>query len=175
MNKDKINILNEIISNYNQYKPSHLQDDIDAVLKCGITEATQLGKSHCNLISFWAMNYADGKTDLSYRNFFQKSYEKKLVEENGNMLITKDKLCPIVFGFDFKLKYSHNFEDVLNPILLNPDKFYQMRILDRSHFMSCYIDKGVLMISDTSSRGIGVSAKTAKRIDKVHFAWLMEI
>jgi hypothetical protein len=41
--------------------------------------------------------------------------------------------------------------------------------------MSCYVDKGVLMISDTSSRGIGVSAKTCKRVDKTHFSWILEI
>jgi len=179
MEQSKIDKLNSIIPEYNQYKQCQLQKDIESVLDCGNVKAFEYGKSHCNLISFWVCNVADGKTDMSYADFFGELIEKKYCQPNGNLLIKKDQLCKDVFGFDFEIKKFQDFEDVLNPFRLNDKKFYQMRIMNSSHLMSCYIQyvdgKPTLMLSDTNDRGVGVKAEGKKRIDNKYFSWLLEI
>jgi hypothetical protein len=179
MEQSKIDKLNTIIPEYNQYKQCQLQIDIDSVLDCGNVRAFNLGKSHCNLISFWACNVAAGKTDISYVDFFGKLIKNSLCEPNGKLLINKELLCRDIFGFDFTIKYFQDFEDVLNPFRLDMNKFYQMRIINTSHFISCYIEledkKPVMMLSDTNDRGIGVKAEGCKRINPKYFSWLLEI
>ena len=173
--EEKIAILNDIVSRYNQYKPSELQKDIDAVLECGSAEATKKSKSHCNLVSFWALNVASGITDLTYADFFYQCLKKKYCQSNGNILVQKTFLSKKIFDFEFEVIQFKDYEDVLNPEKLNPEKLYQMRIINGSHFMSCYLQDGVLMLSDTSKRGIGVIAAKASRVDADHFAWILQI
>ena len=171
----KIEKLNSIVSRYNQYKESDLQIDIMSVLKCDYDEASRLGRSHCNLVSFWALNFASGITDLSYEDFFRKCLKKKQCQENGNIIVYKTELCTKIFNYDFKITQFKDFAEVLSPESLNPDKLYQMRIINGSHFMSCYLEDGILKLSDTSSRGIGVIAARASRVNEDHFAWLLQI
>ena len=173
--EDKIEKLNSIITEYNQYKESQLQIDIDKVLKCGNVKAYDIGLKYCNLISFWALNVASGKTEMTFEEFLRTCLKKKQCDETGNIIVQKTELCKKIFKYDFEIVQFKEFEDVLNPIRLNPDKLYQMRILNGSHFMSCYIQDGILMLSDTSKRGIGVIAARASRVNKDDFAWLMEI
>jgi len=175
MQQDKIDKLNSIIAKYNQYEPSELQKDIITILDYGSKEAFKLGKSHCNLISFWALNVASNKTDMAYSYFFKTLIDKKYCEPNGNLLITKDVLCKEVFDYEMELKYFKNFDDVIDPFRLDENKFYQMRIINSSHFMSCYIQDGKLYLSDTNDRGIGVTAVGKKRIAREYFSWLLEI
>ena len=179
MENEKIEKLNSIISNYNQYKQCQLQLDIDAVLHCGNVKAFDFGKSHCNLISFWVCNVASDKTDMSYADFFGTLIKKDWCEPNGKLLIGKDRVCKDIFDYYFEIKYFQDFEDVLNPFRLDVNKFYQMRIINTSHFMSCYVQnvdgKPTLMLSDTNDRGIGVKAEGQKRIDNKCFSWLLEI
>lgn len=175
MNQDKIDKLNSIIPRYNQYTQSQLQIDIDTVLDCGNVKAFDYGKSHCNLISFWACNVASGKTDMAYSYFFKSLIDKKYCQPDGTLLIKKDQLCKEIFNYDFEIKYFQDFKDVLDPINLDSEKFYQMRIINTSHFISTYVQDGKLYLSDTNDRGIGVLAVGKKRIDKNYFSWLLEI
>lgn len=173
--EEKIKILNDIVSRYNQYKPSELQKDIEAVLDCGNVKAFEYGKMHCNMVSFWALNVASGITDITYADFFYQCLKKKYCESNGKILVQKTYLSKKIFDYEFEVIQFKDFEDVLNPFRLNPEKLYQMRIVNSSHFMSCYLQDNILMLSDTSKRGIGVIAARASRVNAEDFAWLLQI
>lgn len=180
---DKIKILNNIIKTHNQFKCSQLWTDISVVCECVIDEAAEFAKTHCNMISFYALLVAEKKYYGMYRDFFRFCLDNKFLGTknshpykgfiNLDKGIITDKLG--ISGMSY-VKYR-DFEDILNPkARLKNGQLYQMKIKANTsgfHFMACYVLDGVVYISDTSYRGIGVSA--IDHITDKNFEWIMEI
>lgn len=189
MSPDRIEILNDIIKDYNQFTRSKLHEDIISVLGCTKSEADDLAKTHCNMVSFWACCVASGKTGRNYMEFFWlcletdievkpesgKPYISKGCNREGKILVGKEFLCPAIFGFEFNPVWYENYSYVKNPSKLDPDCFYQLKIQKTDHYMACYIENGILKLSDTNNRGIGIPAIKGKRVDQAHFKWLLKI
>ena len=137
------------------------------------------GKSHCNLLSWYFGLYAQKKIDMSYTEYFKILLEKKCCNEDGKLLLTKNKITPVCFGFDYDVVYLSDFSNVINPSQLYKNSFYQLKIINTMHYMITWIenikDTPMLLLADTNNRGIGILARLAKRVDKDHFAWLLEI
>jgi hypothetical protein len=116
---------------------------------------------------------------MSYAEYFKTILYKSYCTGEGELLKTKDVIAKDCFGLDFPVAYLSDFNNVLNPSGLYKNGFYQLKIINTMHYMISWIeivkDKPELMIADTNNRGIGVLARTAKRINKEHFAWLLEI
>lgn len=184
MNPDRIDILNGIIKRYNQFTWSDLHNDIVSVLGCSKYEASDLARSHCNMVSFWACMFASQKIDITYRDFFYlcldtdiktKDYTDKGCNKEGRLLVGKEYLCPAIFGFSFDPVFYESYNHVKNPAKLNPDRFYQLKITNTDHYMACYIENGILKLSDTNNRGIGIPIVKAKNAGEARFKWLLEI
>jgi len=175
MEQSKIEIVKQLAKDYNQFEKSLLQPAIIQVTKCNQSQAVTWGQSHCNLLSWYFGLYADKKIDMSYSEYFKTLLDKNCCNEAGKTLFVKDKIAPICFGFEYDVKYLTNFDNVLNPDKLNKDSFYQLKINNSSHYMISWIEKIELMLADTHDRGYGVLAKTAKRVDKEHFEWMIRI
>ena len=188
MNTERIQTISDIIRNYNQFDPdSQLFRDIQAVTGCRKSEIAGIADGHCNLISTWAIMFASGKTEMSYRDYFSKclttdvydkknKYTSKGCNVEGKIQVGKEYLLPAIFGVDFNPVFYEDFEDVINPSArLNPDCFYQMKIQNSDHYIACCIDKnGLFVIFDTGRRGVNVPAIGANRINEKYFKWLLE-
>lgn len=189
MNNGEFIFLNTIVANYFQFQKQHpgqhsaLFDDIKLVLKCTQSQAEAFASTHCNMLSFWALNYAQGKTDMGYADFFENMLENNFCNKEGFIKVGKDPehskeiICDEIFGFQFKLVYFEDYEDVVNPgKRLNEKKGYQLKMKgDTSgfHFISCYIDSGVLKGADSSYRGTPFDL--VKKINSKNFIWLLEV
>ena len=172
MHVERINQFNKIISTHNQYKSnSFLWVDIRDVW--GVTEkkAKKLAKEYCNVISFYAVLKAGGFIDVSLYQFMSalkdeplinkkgKKTKKKLLRRDG-FLRNKKQICKL-YDFDISKVYFETFNVVEGASNLDDKYFYQMKINQRwkgYHFMGCYIQGGILYLSDSSKRGIGVRA-----------------
>lgn len=176
-----INELNEIISKYNQFKHSQLWLDIMKVLNCDEKTAASYADSHCNMVSFWACLKASGKTNIAYDDFFRKSLATIINDpengvnrgcnEHGRINVNKKYLCRAVLDLEYEPIYYKSYDYIFNPIRLNENKLYQVKI--SGHYMACYIENGIFNLSDTSSRGIGVVA--TKYVTPTNFLNLLEI
>jgi hypothetical protein len=176
MKRIKYTVLNSIIECYPQFKEnSLLYSEIMKAIDCKMSEAKEYAATHCNMLSLWAILRADSNYDKGYSEFFKWM----LVENNCTVkgYINKDK--EIIFKSlginEYTGKYFEEYEDVLNPIRLDIDRFYQMKIKGNTsgfHFMACYIQGDKLYITDSSSRGIGVPA--VDHITEKNFVWLKE-
>ena len=159
----KIDTLNCITLNYNQYKPSHLWTDISDVLNISQAEAKILASTHCNLVSTWALLFVTEKTDMLYEEFFRYCIENNYAKENGFLNVDKVTLFKTL-DYDFKPIYNRDY-DTLDTL---PEGFYQMRI--KGHFMACYkTDR--LYLSDTSFRGYGIHYTIVPHNE---FKWLLK-
>lgn len=185
MNKLQSDILNSTIANYFQFakqfpdKKSLLFADIIKVLECTQAMAEKFASTHCNMVSFWALNYSQGKTKMGYADFFENMLENNYCNKEGFIKVGKNVVCSQIFGFDFKIEYFEDYEDVLKPLIkLKVEDGYQVKMkADTSgfHFMSAYVDKesGLLMGSDTSYRG--TPFVLAEKIKQKNFVWLMRV
>ena len=174
MDKQKINKLNNIIKDYNQFIYSHLIEDIQSVLFCNRKQAFDFADSHCNPISLYALLYADDKIDISYKQFFRNLLDADFVRKNGFIKVLKEEIYSYYnIPFNNPLTFFEDYEDLINPSLrLNPNKFYQLKI--KGHYMACYVDdNNELRLSDTSTRGINKRAKDF--VKQSQFKWLLEI
>lgn len=176
MINEKIEILNEIIKNHPQFqKKSFLYDDIMDALGCSLDKAKELATTHCNMISFYAILFSDGIYPDNYSQFFKWMLGKGYCNEKGYIRVEKEIILDKL-GFQKKLIKYINVDDIINPVKLNTEKFYQVKIHGNTtgfHFMAGYIDDGVFKISDTSYRGIGV--KASDHITEKNFCWIMEV
>ena len=133
---------------------------IKSVLKCSEAEAERIGSTHCNLVSMYAPIRAKGLFNAEYDKFFQACLDSKYVTKQG--YITDKPLLLKYLKIESPLTTYREYEDILDPgTRLKQDKFYQVKIKSQSggdHFMSTYIKSGILYLSDTSFRGIGVKA-----------------
>lgn len=176
MNKLKQDLLNSIIECYPQFKEkSLLYDEILKTLDCKLSEAKSYAATHCNMLSFWAILRADSKYDKGYSEFFKWMLTENNCTVQGYINKDKEEILKQLNITDCTGTYFEEYEDVLSPIRLNPDKFYQIKIKGNTsgfHFMACYVNDKKLYLSDTSSRGIGVEAE--KFITDKNFIWLKE-
>ena len=175
MDKGKIEIVKGLAKDYNQYDKSLLQSAIKQVTGCNDSQAAEWGHSHCNLLSWYFGLFAEQKIMMPYAMYFESLLKNKCCNEAGNMLLTKDNIAPLCFGFEYPVDYLYDFDNVLNPSNLDPESFYQLRIINSSHYMCSWVENSKLMIADTHDRGYGVPAIGAARIDKEHFSWMMKI
>jgi hypothetical protein len=180
MNVIKIDNLNDIISTHPQFKKRSIAyDAVSMTLGCTLSDAKENVAFHCNMLSLYSCIRADERYHGSYYNFFKFAYENKFCNERGyigaipgndkpDLLKNLNVISPLT-------KYT-DFEDIINPFRLNPDKFYQMKIkADTSgfHYMACYINDDKFYISDTSYRGIGV--ESLKYVNQKNFQWIKEV
>lgn len=179
MDIEKIELVKDLAREYNQFQPSKLPESIMNVTGCNKSQAITWGESHCNLLSWYFGLYTSGKINMSYEEYFGLLLKNKCCNKAGKTLFTKDIIAKKCFGFDFKPIYIEDWNFVIDPSSLNPDSFYQLKIHTSDHYMISWIDnikgKSELFIADTNDRGYGVIAKKAKRIDKSHFRWILEI
>ena len=184
MNKLQSDILNSTVANYFQFqhqfpdKHSLLFDDIKKVLGCSESQAEGFASSHCNMLSFWALNYSQGKTSMGYADYFENMLENNFCNKEGFIKVDKSVVCDQIFGYKFDMEYYEDYEDVLKPLLkMSPDNGYQIKIKADSsgfHFMSAYIDEnGILMGVDSSYRG--TPFVLADKVSQNNFIWLMKV
>jgi hypothetical protein len=174
--------INELLSQYPQFKKtSLLYDSIVQALGCGLSKAKDLAATHCNIISFWGIIYSSGEYKNTYAKFFKWMLDEGYLGTetsppekgyiNCNKKIILDKLL-----IDSTLTEYRDYEDIINPFRLNPEKYYQVRIkADTSgkHFMACYLEDGVLFGTDTSYRGNPF--KLTDKVTQKNFEVLLEV
>ena len=165
----RIAIFNKIITENNQFKDnSNLWKVIKEVWNVSDKDAKELAKEYCNVISFYAVSYANELIDCSLADFMYKLKDKKLFRKDG-YLKDKSKILKC-FNVNFKKKYVETM-DTNN---LDNNKFYQMRIktgFNSYHFIGCYIENKRLYLSDSSNRGIMVLVEDAISIKQ--FNWML--
>ena len=176
MKKINIEILNEIIETHPQFKKtSLLYDGIVKSLGCTPDRSKDLASTHCNMVSFYAVLTASGTYFGKYNEYFSWMLKKGYCDVNGYIKAEKATILEELGITASLLKYNE-LEDIIDPIRLNPDRFYQIKIKGNTsgfHFMAGYIEDGIFKISDTSYRGIGVIA--TDHITSKNFVWIMEI
>lgn len=160
-----MNKINLLLKDYPQFKKqSLLFDNISEALGCGIPKASELARTHCNLVSFWAILFSSGNYKSSYAKFFKWMLEENYCDTHGYILTDKKNVLDKLL-IDSTLETYRDFEDIVNPFRLNPEKYYQIKIkgdTEGFHFMACYLEDGILYGPDTSYRG-----NPFKLLDKV--------
>lgn len=182
MNQEKIQLLHSIILERWQFpqqhdgKVSELHRDIQIVLKCSGDEAIQYASTFCNFISFYATTFSAGYHSMAFTEFFKESLNNKITDKTGYLFFTKKQIADY-FGWESKEPvYISDYKNLVNPIRLDPEKFYQIKMKADTHgfhFLAAYIDNGKFFIDDTSYRGIGTEA--TKYINKNNFVWVSEV
>lgn len=176
MKRIKYTILNSIIESYPQFKEnSLLYSEIMKTIDCKFSEAKEYAATHCNMLSFWAIIRSDSKYDKGYSEFFKWMIEENYCNHKGYIKTEKETILKALDIDDCTGNYFEEYEDVIDPLRLDSNRFYQMKIKGNTsgfHFMACYVDGGKLYLSDSSSRGIGVPA--INHITDKNFIWLKE-
>ena len=180
MNVIKIDNLNDIIETHPQFKKKSLAyDAVSAALDCTLTKARELVATHCNMLSLYACIRADEKYHGTYHQFFKLSYLNGFCNHKGYIGKNASKDKPELLEF-FSIKSSltkyEDFEDIINPFRLNPDKFYQIKMKADTqgfHYISGYIQDDKFYCSCTSYRGTGWKAE--KYLNENNFVWAKEI
>jgi len=176
MEERKIHIVKQLAKDFNQFEKSKLQPAIAAACPdASPATVRDWGESHCNLLSWYFALTADKKIDLTYTDYFKKLLRTGCCDEAGYLQVEKNKASKI-FGVTQNNDYLMDFENVLNPEFLDPDSFYQLKLINSMHYMIAWVeDSNVLKIADTHDRGYGVPAIGADRIDQKHFKWLLRM
>ena len=158
------------IKKRNQFKRSHLTDEIMNVLDCSEKSALGYQKGHCNLVSFWGIMYAAGLYTSDYGEFYRFLRSHNLSDgqpyaaENGWMKVSKSKL-PRMLGIDKDVKQLSSI-----PTDRNPGDLYQVSINGGHHFIAaCVADDLQVYIFDTNDRGcpVEIGQGLARKHDKV--------
>ena len=163
-------VLYNTMKDYNQFKKSKLQPAIMQVYNCSYTDAYDLGKSHCNIVSLWGILFSMGLIEKEY-NFFLKDCAKKgIVKSNGYVNYLKPDIFKIL-GIKAK-----NIRHKTIPVDLFPGRFFQISINDNHHFMaSATNNEGQLLLYDTNDRPYGTDIIDALVYKKDRLHWLEEI
>lgn len=161
--------LKAMLVNYNQFQKSDLQPAIMRVIKCSYTEAYTLGKTHCNMISFWGLLYCQGLYEKGYDAFFRYCLDNKICKTNGYFFLDKPDILKKL-NIDATIEF---FKTI--PEDLKANQFYQIAINDKSHFMAgASADDGNIYLFDTNNRPYGEELLSAlKETDKI--TWLKRI
>lgn len=167
---NKIEVFNDIIRRNNQFaEPTELYVSVAEAWDITDLEAKVVDNEYCNVISFYALCFASGILTDSLTDFILKGKKNDLIRKDGFMK-NKSKILRL-YDYEFTPVYMENFKYIQNDEII-PDGFYQMKI-SSPHFMGCYCYEGILYLSDTNDRGIGVIAK--EKIKAKQFEWIMPI
>lgn len=176
MKKINIEILNEIIELHPQFKKkSLLYDSIIQSFGYNLERAKELASTYCNMISFYAILRASEMYHETFSTFITWMFDKGYSDVHGYIKAEKATILDELGVTATLLKYNE-LEDIIDPIRLNADRFYQIKIKGNTsgfHFMSGYVEDGIFKLSDTSYRGVGVIA--TDHINNKNFVWIMEI
>ena len=177
MKESKITIIKDIASHYMQFSSSSLAFlAVSEVLNISLHDARKLVSTHCNILSLWLILKASGNYDRSYKDYFAWLLKNNFCDKKGFTLVAKEIILKKL-GIESELNRTEEFEDILDPMRLNDEHFYQLRIKSKTpggtHFLAGYIQNGVFKICDTSERGIGVDA--VDHINEENFLWAMEV
>ena len=157
--------LKEILIDYNQFKKSKLQPDIMRVFDCSYTEAFELGKTYCNVITTWALVYANGSYNKSFAIFLRDCFNKKLCTKEGYFKVDK----PVIFeklGIKCRIEKSYDYPDV------GPGEVYQIALNDKHHFTAgASTDDNEIMLFDTNDRPYGEELMKALSVKNDSIVW----
>ena len=163
---------NQFIRTHNQFPEenkvkSELPEDIIYVTGCDLKQALKWAETHCNMLSFYAVLFAQGLIDMSYRTFFKLSLKDGWSNERGYIDWEKEDVLKKLNIKKKIVKYSH-------PKDIDGDKFYQVLLTNKhgKHFIFGYKENGVAKYSDTNYRGIDV--QTFQLGDKILWAKTLE-
>jgi hypothetical protein len=168
----------------NKQKPAHPEDSelwqsIQKGFNCTAEEAQYFAASHCNSMSFYALCMARGFIDFPYSTWCSLLVDNGYMTKKGYLEHTKIDVAKF---FDFndrftELKYCEDYEDAMDAKDFDPEKGYNIKVHSNSgvgfHFMSAYVEKEKLYLSDSGSRGIKVEARSV--IPKEKFLWTLEV
>jgi hypothetical protein len=171
-----IQVFNSIVATHPQFtEDSFLFEEIQTALGCSKKAAKDYAKTHCNLISTYAIFRASGIYKEDYLSFFKFMLDNNHCNAAGRIFTGKEVIAK-KFGTDITINYFYDYEDILNPFRIDKHKFVQYKIKGNTtgdHFMAGYVTDGKLYLSDTSYRGIAVLAE--EFITPKNFTWLSEI
>jgi len=148
--------LKALLIDYNQFRKSKLQMCIMKVLNCSYTKAFELGKTHCNLLSTWALLYALQIYVESYEAFFRECLAKGLCDEHGDMKVDKID-TPDGPGLFTRLGIKCNITKYGSiPDDLEAGQLFQIALNGKHHFIAgaSAEDKNI-MAFDTNDRPYG--------------------
>lgn len=170
--------LKALLTDYNQFKKSKLQLEIMAVLHCSYTEAFELGKTFCNILSTWAILFAIGAYDKSFASFYRQCLTLKLCTKEGFFNVDKIDTAdePGLFT-QLGLKVNIIKYDKL-PDNFEPHQAFQIAINQRHHFMAgASADDGQAFLFDTNNRSYGAEIHEAlsQKNDKVDWVKIFEL
>ena len=158
------------ISIRNQFHKSQLTEDIMQATGCEEKKALEYQKTHCNLLSFWAMLYSQQYTDLSYRDFFKWCMDEGYLgkegspPENGYINAKKEDIIRKLEVDAQIIKYE------AFPADRKTGECYQVSINGNHYFIAAIVneDKSV-DIFDTNDRGcpVEIGRGFAKKHDKI--------
>lgn len=160
----------------NQFERSMLADDIMSVVGCEEEKAFELGKTHCNLLSFWAQLFALGWVKMPYADFFKYCLDKKFLGKKDSppekAFINVDKKV-ILRSLDITAGITKYLSAPKNRKV---NDIYQISINGNHHFICGIVGDDLnVYIFDTNDRGLGVEIGRAfaKKHDKPD--WFKEI
>lgn len=162
--------LQEELSIRNQFKKSQLTDDIFQVFGCTLTEALEYQKTHCNVLSLWAIMYAQQYTEMSYADFLKFCLENKYLGREGSVpakgyLNATKKAIFEKLGIDAQVIQYATF-----PNDRKPGECYQVSINGNHHFIAAIVNENKSVdIFDTNDRGcpVEIGQGFSKRHDKL--------
>lgn len=170
--------LKALLVEYNQFRKSKLQTEIMAVLSCSYTEAFKLGKTHCNMISTWAILFAIGAYQGSYASFFRKCLTLRLCNNEGFFNVDKIDTTdgPGLFT-QLGLKVKVTKYDKI-PDSFEPHQAFQIAVNGKHHFLAgASADGGQAFLFDTNDRlyGAEIHEALAQKNDKVDWVKIFEL
>lgn len=177
MKNDKIKKILNVVSELQQFKDdSKLYGIISDVIHTDKKRAKELASTYCNMVSTYAILRASDNYKNEFNVFLDMMIKRGYAEANGWINLTKSELFQALKITGYINKSFKDFEDVLNPLRLNPDKFYQVKIKADTHgvhFFAAYISDGVVYGVDSSYRGCPFII--ADKIKPEKFEWISEV
>lgn len=159
--------LKAVLEDYNQFKKSNLQPAIMKVMNCSYEKAFDLGKTHCNMISTWAIIFALEAYNKSYEAFFRDCRKKGICSPEGFFYYDKPEFFPKL-GIECKItKYDSIPPD------LSAGQVFQIAINNKAHFMAgASADDGNIYLFDTNDRPFGEELIKALMVKSDKITWI---
>lgn len=154
----------EELIDYNQFRKSKLQEVIMNVIKCSYTDAFQIGKTHCNLLSTWAIIKDLKVYEHTYYTFYRECLIENICNKEGFLYLDKPEIFKKL-NLNIEIKKYDSIPDDLDF-----NQRFQIAINNKHHFMSgkSLEDNKSIMLYDTNDRPFGEELLTAlKETDKI--------
>lgn len=141
---------------------SELPDSIQEATGATYQQSCKWATTHCNSIVTYAVWYAKGLISMSYAEFLKWGLYKGAINKFGFLEWTLDKILADLAPDTAVINH-------VLPFKYNGDKIYKMKItnIHGTHFMGAYNIGDTLFISDPNCRGVGVTADSLMKGDKV--------